>query len=329
MALPLKPTLDTVPGLLSPEIWPKGTVWHYTTAAGLAGLLHENVLWASSAAFMNDRHELTGGALFRDLFNRHMHEVDPRIGGGVRFALESALRTDPYRTFIACASKAPDNLTLWRNYTGPEVGFAVALDANQPLWMRRQRPLTEEMIQGFGFVNEEPKQELRQLAAQGIDPFGWRETVYTLEEKREAAWQAILDVEDAVSSHWEDRKPRKDDLTAMGDIAQVIQTFKHEAFRDEQEMRVVCGAPMHADLMYLKHRPGRYGIIPYVELGLPEDNAQELNGGPEPMKKLPVLGVAVGPTPYPDEATAGVRELLRSLGNETIAVIPSQVPFRS
>ena len=98
-------------------------------------------------------------------------------------------------------------------------------------------------------MNEEPKQELRKLAAQGIDPLGWREAVYTLEEKREAAWQAILDVEDAVSSHWEDRKPRKDDLTAMVDVAQVIQTFKHEAFRDEQEMRVVCGAPMHADLM--------------------------------------------------------------------------------
>lgn len=329
MALPLSPSLDTAPGLLSPEVWPKGTVWHYTTAAGLAGMVLENVLWASSAAFMNDRHELTGDALFRDLFNRHMNEVDPRINGGVQFALESALRTDRYRTFIACASKAPDNLTLWRNYTGPEVGFAVALDASQPLSMRRQRPLTEEMIQRLGYVNEEDNQELRKLAARDIDPFDWREAVYTLEEKKLVAWQAILDVEDAVSSHGEDRKPRKDDLTAMADVAQVIQTFKHEAFKDEQEMRIVCGAPMHADLMYLKHRPGRYGIIPYVELGLPENNSQRLNGGPEPMKKLPVLGVAVGPTPYPDEATAGVRELLRSLGNETIAVIPSQVPFRT
>lgn len=329
MALPLKPSLDTAPGLLSPDVWPQGTVWHYTTAAGLAGLIQENVLWASSAAFMNDRHELTGDSLFRELFNRHRSEVDPRIDGGVRFALQSALRTDRYRTFIACASKAPDNLTLWRNYTGPEVGFAVALDANQPLSMRRQRPLTEEMIQSLGYMNEEPKQRLRDLAAHAVDPFGWRDAVYTLEEKTESAWQAILDVEDAVSSHGEDRKSRKDDLTAMADVSQVIQTFKHEAFKDEQEMRIVCGAPMHADRMYLKHRPGRYGIIPYVELGLPEDSSRELNGEPEPMKKLPILGVAVGPTPYPDEATAGVRELLRSLGNETIAVIPSQVPFRS
>lgn len=167
MALPLSPSLDTAPGLLSPEVWPKGTVWHYTTAAGLAGMLQDNVLWASSAAFMNDRHELTGDALFRDLFNRHINEVDPRINGGVQFALQSALRTDRYRTFIVCASKAPDNLTLWRNYTGPEVGFAVALDASQPLSMRRQRPLTEETIQQLGYLNEEDNQELRKLAAQG------------------------------------------------------------------------------------------------------------------------------------------------------------------
>lgn len=61
--------------------------------------------------------------MFRELVETHLEEVDSHIWESFSYLVETALQNDRYRTFIACASKEPDNLTLWRNYTGSEVGF--------------------------------------------------------------------------------------------------------------------------------------------------------------------------------------------------------------
>ncbi|PJI51283.1 hypothetical protein CTI14_63525, partial [Methylobacterium radiotolerans] len=55
---------------------------------------------------------------------------------------------------------------------------------------------------------------------------------------------------------------------------------------------------LHVDLMYLKHRPAHLGLIPYMELGLPLDHQSDFGDKPEPMGRLPILGVVVGPARY-------------------------------
>lgn len=41
-------------------------VWHYTTAAGLSGILRSQTLWATETAFLNDASEIDYGTeLFR------------------------------------------------------------------------------------------------------------------------------------------------------------------------------------------------------------------------------------------------------------------------
>ncbi len=270
--------------------------------------------------------------MFRELVQTHLKEVDADIRADFSFLVETALQNDRYRTFIACASKEPDNLTLWRNYTGSEVGFAVALDGRKSLLMRRQRPVTEKMIDPLGFLEEEDKQLVRDQAAGVSGQFGWSPAVYFRAEQAKIAWEALRGIEAAALPQTEGTEGtvlENDWLHAFANVAMAFPTFKNTAFKDEAEMRIVCGAAIHADLMYLKHRTGRYGIIPYVELGLPEDPLRDLGDGPEPMGELPILGVAVGPTRYQEEAIVGVKELLRSHGHQTIAVIGSRTPFRS
>ncbi|BAS16639.1 hypothetical protein AHiyo8_49420 [Arthrobacter sp. Hiyo8] len=93
-------------------------------------------------------------------------------------------------------------------------------------------------------------------------------------------------------------------------VADVARAVRPEAFKDEQGMRIVCGAPMCG---YLKRRPGGSGLIAYVELVLPEDNPREMEEGPSRWRIYPVLGVAMGPAPYPTGRGDGcVRGLLRS-----------------
>lgn len=326
---PLQPDPADSPDLLSPRNWPEGIVWHYTNAAGLAGIIRENVLWASSTAFMNDHHEMrTGAELLRSLLDRHKVHLEPKVRVDVQSMVHHATAQDRDRTFVACACKDPNNLTMWRSYTGPEVGFAVGLDTTKPLSMRRQRAMTDEMIEQLGFLDDDSKQEVINNARRDLGSFTWREAVYHPEKQVRIAWGRLRELESAAIARSSGRQPDRNELDVMSDIYDELQTFKHYGFEDEREMRVVCWAGLHTDLIYVKHRPSTYGVVPYVELCLPADSTINPSERPESVRELPIVGIAVGPTPYPEEAATGVRELLRAAGRNSIAVIPSKVPFR-
>src|SRR6476661_3124665 len=95
--LPLQPDPSESPDSLSPKSWPDGIVWHYTNAAGLAGVIRENVLWASSTAFMNDHHEMrTGAELLKSLLDRHKGYLEARVLADLGSMLRSATSQDPY-----------------------------------------------------------------------------------------------------------------------------------------------------------------------------------------------------------------------------------------
>ncbi|TIH32274.1 hypothetical protein D4765_15650 [Subtercola vilae] len=291
-------------------------------------MVGDNVLWASAMALMNDFRELrTGKKIFKQLRKTHVDDVEEQIRGDFDAMIRTASKIDPYRTFVACASEQPDRLTMWRNYAG-EVGYAVALDSTKPLYMRRQRPMTEEKIAASGLLDEESKQRLRDDANSGSPKFEWTRVVYKPDAQYLAAWKVLLDIEAAAAASAEGRQAKKGELYAMLDMATVISAIKDPAFEDETETRLVCNAAMYVDLMYLKHRPGKYGMIPYVELGLPKDPGQLVGDGPEPMGNLPIIEVIIGPTRYPKDACAGVRELLRSHGHTNIPVTASRIPFR-
>lgn len=326
---PLQPDLPDSADLLSPRSWPDGVVWHYTNAAGLAGIIRENVLWASSTAFMNDRHEMrTGAELLRSLLDQHKSHLEPKVLRDVQSMVHHATAQDRNRTFVTCACEDPNNLTLWRNYTGPDVGFAVGLDTARPLSMRRQRTLTNEMIEQLGFLEDDSKQEVINNARRDLGSFTWRRAVYHPETQRQIAWGRLRELEGAAVARLDSRQPERHELDVMSDIYDELQTFKHYGFKDEREMRVVCWAGVHTDLIYVKHRPSPYGVVPYVELCVPRESSSPPSVRPEAVQELPIVGIAVGPTAYPEEAATGVRELLRASGRNSVSVIPSKVPFR-
>jgi hypothetical protein len=220
---------------------------------------------------------------------------------------------------------------MWRNYTGPEVGFAVALDTTKPLSMRRQKEMTASAVDRLGIPDIDDDKSREQVIADAhgsLGAFEWRQAVYESKKQVEIAWSRLRELVDAAEARAEGKQGLRHELDVMADINGELQTFKHSGFRDEREMRVVCWTALYSTPVYVKHRPSRYGIVPYVELCLPAEPDGSSTNYPEPVQELPIVGIAVGPTPYPEEAAAGARELLRSVGRENVPVISSRVPFR-
>lgn len=110
-----------------------------------------------------------------------------------------------------------------------------------------------------------------------------------------------------------------------------LNRIKDSGFSDERERRILAQVSPH--WKYVLHRPGRFGLIPYVELGLPvggtipSHRSFRPDGRPE-MKRLPIRQINIGPTPFPEEARFGLQQLLNFKGYDDVKVGVSRIPYR-
>lgn len=137
-----------------PEAAPPSTLYHYTDAQGLIGILG-SLSWsvngfvdptetfkvaakllASDVRYKNDREELMFGA--RVLWQR-LHDAfgNGQVHGELRKALPRlAVELDPdrlwqwrWRCFAACFCEEGDLLSQWRGYAGGVGGFAIGFNS--------------------------------------------------------------------------------------------------------------------------------------------------------------------------------------------------------
>lgn len=101
-----------------------GTIFHYTTIAGLIGIITNRELWASDCQFLSDGTELSYARdiFFAEVAKLKLSPLDE--GGGYRVAGPSL---DEFRVFIACFCEDGDLLSQWRGY-GADQGYAIGFD---------------------------------------------------------------------------------------------------------------------------------------------------------------------------------------------------------
>src|SRR6478735_12190081 len=98
---------------------PPDTLYQYTDAAGLMGILQSGAVWATDARFLNDAAELE---YFRQAVQEIASEVKPtlRTAHAVRFADELLENSNDQffmgSIYVASFSADPDILSQWRAY---------------------------------------------------------------------------------------------------------------------------------------------------------------------------------------------------------------------
>ncbi|WP_155854567.1 hypothetical protein [Paenarthrobacter nicotinovorans] len=317
-----------------PKPW-DGLVWHYTSPEGLAGILQNNVLWATSAAFLNDTHEFTSGARHLRRQLRKLTGNDPATNREIDTRLAEQ-EIDPSKAFILSASRDGDSLTLWRNYGKHAVGYAVGLRPDVPL-----TPL--EVQEGDSHPNPPEGWEREMLDTPAgpqlaFDPDRpevtpitheneqWFEVVYGGEKRRkilsEEAWEFIAPTPEA-------QKKRTIILPWLSSLLRI----KDAGFRDEREVRMGYTA-VQPDWKFLQFRGTQWGLTPYIQLtAAPDDyNAEEAAWGSArhavKAAKLPISHIRIGPTPYRKAAKKALRQLLDMNGYGEVKILNSKTPYR-
>lgn len=309
--------------------------WHYTTATGLLSILARNRMWATSAAYMNDSNEIRLG---REALMQAIEKHDPPLESWQLEQLSGLGMTapgDPHSLFLLCASVEGDALTLWRSYgVGSEAEYALDLDPDVELVPVLQNsspehpapapPGWDERIvyrddDGDPVEEDDPNMPITWGGE-------WGEVRY-LDANLTDARQEL----DRVLAHV---KPRPEGSRSLPFILNYIAgpdptvNFKHRAFSDEREARATWA--VQPWWRFVLHRPGRFGITPYIEVAAPKEGTDHAYLGIESdqVGRLPIRAVRIGPTKAGPQSEATLRQFLDMSGYHDVQIDVSSAPYR-
>lgn len=225
---------------------PPPTLFHYSTLAGLLGIVSSKALWATDIRFLNDSQELRHfGQLLRNavaLRQSALSSPNPVLTQLAEW-LPTRLADGPL-LFVTSLTKNGNLLSQWRGYCphgkGVSLGFQVA-------------PIVTRMApQGFSLARciYDPKRQ-RDLVSEILD------AVLTYAESLgpdpttapgESFRTAFLDIED--------------------ELLWLAAIFKDPSFSEEEEWRLISPPFSNYVSPSVKYREGKSSLVPYFEIPL-------------------------------------------------------------
>lgn len=299
-----------------PEVDQDTRVWHYTSAAGLIGVLQRGELWASGLYEMNDPEE---GEYGHALLQRVWDDVRPLVNDDSLIeAIESVLQMQTVeRTLnqmhIFSTSLSDDALPLWQYY-GREDGYAIGFAAGA--------------LERLAIRDSAPDPAL----TDAYPRLWWMPVIYDQVQQRALARELLaFMVENAPTpERWDAEAAQK--LGVAEDLAEAVvkwawvdaralfvrlfaASVKHPAFAHEREMRLVVDQVRPSERDY-RELGGR--LIPFVRLA---EHHEAAGSG------FVIDEVRCGPSTA-RESERTVSAMLTTYGYTTNVVSRSNIPFR-
>jgi hypothetical protein len=283
---------------------PTKTLYHYTTQAGLLGIIREKDIWATHTQYLNDAREYRYAI---DVVTAEIHKRLPdAVGDSHRILADMAEGVKGIESMNVCVcsfSEDRDSLSQWRAYGGSTSGYAIGFDPRHLAEMVRR----EEFY--LAPCLYKPAEQIAVIEAlvdkvfhQNMERLHNGETL--ISENRE---------------EWSDAA--KLILPRGGSLAAYLHRFapllKHKSFSEEKEWRIIS-RPLMCMRKRFSFRSGNSMLIPYYRVPIGHSD--------QPLK---LDEVVVGPTPHIEQSCRAVQSFLVSQELEKVPVEPSAVPYRN
>lgn len=275
------------------------TLYHYTNAGGMLGILTTSSLWASESFFMNDASEMLYAteAIVRPLLDEKLKQPLPTVAAKVFRSLREGGSDASHRHYyVACFCKRDDLLNQWRAYAsdqGYSLGFRTydLLDYNGG--DVSIRPVIYSQAKQTRYVND---------ILDAVVDYIERET------RLHSHTQGDLDYLEGAALG-----------LSLQELATAVLGFKHPSFEVEHEWRIVVTGQLDQKEKP-KHRVGQYGLTPYIPLHVTSD------GG-----RLPITSLRHGPSPAPEISKRAMKSLLIEHGYDptVVEILGTEVPLRA
>jgi hypothetical protein len=271
------------------------TLYHYTNADGLQGIVKEGVLWATDILYLNDASEfdyflrVLGETILSDTPFEKFAESFRRVGHSLLSATD---------VFVSCFCERPNLLSQWRGYAGGVGGYCIGFPAHR-LWekgiiLRKAIYDREAQDETLGAVKESAiRQIVENHAVELADHLGDLDEYLPQQVELLAEFVAYA-------------------------LAEGMQhVIKHPDFVSEEEWRAT-GFVDPSGAAAVNYRTTSLGVTPFCTIDIKE------NGVPL------IEEIWIGPNPHQELAEMAVRRLLRSCGLEEpdVVIRKSTTPLR-
>ncbi len=277
-------------------------VYHYTNDDGLQGIVSGGKLWLSNVFKQNDPSELKYGL---SVLCRFLEEQSLEDGAEIRRFVETVRKfteeglPSAVNSFSCSLSLDGDHLGQWRAYGDNGSGFALGFDAR-------------------GLVERFAAAARPDRASPDVIRIRYREAELA-EAQRDLATFALNAARRIVDVG---RAPAKTAGrfvhfgTALSIWAiQLSLFFKHPAYRDEREFRLLELYPLNFPVPDAKLRRRPYALVEYVEFDW-------RSADPHPLKRI-----VVGPANH-ERGVQFAHDCLKAAGVTDVEIVTSPIPYR-
>lgn len=293
----------------------RGTIYHYTSADGITGIIDKHEIWMSNTAFMNDTTELNmlqnAKATFKD---------SDFTNAAVRHEWHEMLKQQRFYEnrqnvyYMASFSRKKDSLEQWRAYGN----FCIGFDARKLAVGKR--------VFLYSCLYTENDTRRWVLKKEKIDE--WK-GLGDDEERRKGAYNLFY----VASMKYKNRHFKSEREVRL------IASSHHNWFYNNSPEMYEYDLPIH----FRCHRV--YGFpVPYVKFFI-EDNSNDSprmkketekemkerklkEEGTRPRKLLPITEVIIGPMARQTDAKVACQILLSERGYKAVRVTESDIPYR-
>lgn len=267
------------------------TLYHYTTARGLMGILDQKKIWATHINFLNDKKEFIDAL---NEFKKQTENLRPKVRTPTVTVPPHGSMTENSPTkiyddvleflqimetvvYVTAFSEKPDQLSQWRGYCANGAGFSIGFNLAKLKELLKRAPGTDILL---------------------------KKCIYDPRIKK-AKMELIIKA--AESTNLRDRHFD----TLVSKMMMIAPFFKDESFKEEREWRLAF-IPGGENLF----REGDTLIIPYVEFDLKDENG-----------KLPIDNIVIGPTLNMKESHASL-EMVLNKHKISATIEESNIPYR-
>ncbi|MBN1449700.1 MAG: DUF2971 domain-containing protein [Anaerolineales bacterium] len=235
-------------------IMPPDSLFHYTSSAGLAGIMESGKIWTSKITYLNDNSELQ---LAVDYIKNEIELQEKGIGTTrTKEELELMSRSLAYietvNVSVASFTEMGNQLSQWRGYC--QIGNGYSLSFNGA--------------------------KLRQKVHEK-DGFHLLPCIYTEKDHKRLAKELV--------DHYPTQELRELKKSFSDAVLFYAPLIKSESFKEEKEWRLITPPLSYLDASF---RQGAHSLIPYWEFEIDLENTiEKIIVGPTPEPKLASLAV--------------------------------------
>ncbi len=285
------------------------TLFHYTNAEGLNGIINNGEIWGSHYKFTNDPTEIDYSykLILKILKNFIKKETDSKIKKHFQYYFnlqEAALAIEsPLNIYLACFSETKDLLSQWRGYGDNACGYCIGIDL---------------------YKNANINPDLYTAETRYSHLF-LKKIIYQKRKQEEIIIGVFKHLRAFIEVH--------KDYDVKG-VSGIFLTFfpliaclmKNPKFKEEKEWRLIYTSNRFVNEgeltidRQINYRTNNKVIIPYIKMKIKNENS----------KLIPVNEIIFGPRSNETKARIGIEMLLRNkgYGNDTIPKLKkSSIPL--